>query len=239
MRRRDLLAGVGSVGVLAGAGGILWRGLPVGANEPTEADAASDEDEDEDDGPIELETIDATGSEEGTIEVPNDGVTVAMFFSPSCGNCQALMPNLREAREQLREEYGDDLTVVSVTSQRSEDELRDWWDEHDGNWSLGFDPGRSLGVSYQVVGYPVVIVVDETGEKHWHENGVLDTRRIYYGVSPVLDEYQEQTQSAADEEVDEPAGNETSSADEPDDATASNETNESDPSADAEDAEDA
>ncbi|OIB58703.1 TlpA family protein disulfide reductase [Natrialba sp. SSL1] len=202
MRRRDLVAGVGSLGILAGAGGVLWRGLPVG-NESPAADSSGDEDADDDsDGPIVLETIDATGSEEGTIEVPNDGVTVAMFFAPSCGTCQSLMPHLREASDQLNEEYGDDVTVVSVTSTRSEDELREWWDEHDGNWYLGHDPGRSLGVSYRVVGYPVIIVVDENGEKHWHENGVLDARRIYYGAAPVLDEYRERTQESDDADDD-------------------------------------
>ncbi|ELY88730.1 alkyl hydroperoxide reductase/ thiol specific antioxidant/ Mal allergen [Natrialba hulunbeirensis JCM 10989] len=211
MRRRDLIAGVGSLGILAGAGGVLWRGLPVG-DEPPAADANGDEDTDDDSGgPIVLETIDATGSEEGTIEVPNDGVTVAMFFAPSCGTCQSLMPNLREASDQLNEEYGDDVTVVSITSNRSEDELREWWDEHDGNWYLGHDPGRSLGVSYRVVGYPVVIVVDENGEKHWHENGVLDARRIYYGAAPVLDEYRERTQAADDADDAEAEPSETDS----------------------------
>ncbi|ADD06022.1 thioredoxin domain protein [Natrialba magadii ATCC 43099] len=209
MRRRDLIAGVGSLGVLAGAGGVLWRGIPVG-DEPPAADAGGDEDteDDDSDGPIVLETIDATGSEEGTIEVPNDGVTVVMFFSPSCGSCQALMPNLREASDQLNEEYGDDVTIVSVTSNRSEDELREWWDEHDGNWYLGHDPGRTLGVTYQVVGYPVIIVIDENGEKHWDENGVINPRQIYYGAAPVIDEYRERTEAAddADDAEEEPSG---------------------------------
>ncbi|ELY94947.1 alkyl hydroperoxide reductase/ thiol specific antioxidant/ Mal allergen [Natrialba chahannaoensis JCM 10990] len=207
MRRRDLIAGVGSLGILAGAVGVLWRGLPV-RDEPPAADSSGDTDSDDSGGPIVLETIDATGSEEGTLEVPNDGVTVAMFFAPSCGNCQALMPNLREASDQLHEEYGDDVTVVSITSNRSEDELREWWDEHDGNWYLGHDPGRTLGVTYRVAGYPVIIVIDENGEKHWHKNGVLGARRIYYGAAPVLDEYQERTQAAdgADDAEEEPSG---------------------------------
>ncbi|WP_049915169.1 TlpA family protein disulfide reductase [Natrialba taiwanensis] len=203
MKRRTLLAGVGSVGVLAGAGGILSGAIPIDSfTEPRSANTPSGNGDgtDGDDGPIELETIEATGSEAGTLEVPNDGVTVAMFFAPSCGNCQALMPQLRAARDELKEEYGDDLTVVSLTAERDHDELREWWDEHDGNWYLGFQSGRSLAGSYQVVGYPVVIIIDENGEKHRHMTGNPDARKLKYAIEPELEAYRERAAETEDEE---------------------------------------
>ncbi|MGQ3721062.1 TlpA family protein disulfide reductase [Natrialba aegyptia] len=201
MKRRTLLAGVGSVGVLVGAGGILSGAIPIDSfGEPRSANTPSgNADGTDGDGPIELETIEATGSEAGTLEVPNDGVTVAMFFAPSCGNCQALMPQLRSARDELKEEYGDDLTVVSITPEQDHDELREWWDEHSGNWYLGFHSGRSLASAYQVVGYPVVIIIDENGEKRRHMTGNPDARKLKYAIEPELEAYRERAAEAESE----------------------------------------
>ncbi|ELZ00153.1 TlpA family protein disulfide reductase [Natrialba asiatica] len=222
MKRRTLLAGVGSVGVLAGAGGILSGAVPVDSfTEPRSGNTPTETTGETDDGPIELETIEATGSEAGTLEVPNDGVTVAMFFAPSCGNCQALMPELRAARDELKEEYGDDLTVVSITPEQDHDELREWWDEHSGNWYLGFHSGRSLASSYQVVGYPVVIIIDENGEKHRHMTGNPDARKLKYAIEPELEAYRER---AAETESEGDGENETDTDGETENESAARET---------------
>lgn len=203
MNRRELIAGIGSVGVLGGAGTVLWRGLPSFSD--ASSGAADDENSND---PLEVETIDAQGSEAGSISVPDDSVMAIMFFSTGCGNCQAQMAQLAMAREELDGEYGDTVRFLSATYQtpetKPEDELREWWTTHSGNWHVGYDSG--LASSYSVVGFPVTIVVDTAGDKHWEETGVQSTDRIVDAVESVLetetfddDSGEESTDESADE----------------------------------------
>ncbi|SIS05642.1 TlpA family protein disulfide reductase [Natronorubrum thiooxidans] len=184
MNRRELLAGIGSVGVLGGAGTVLVRGLPSFGDDGSEtADGENDR------NPLEVETIHAEGSEAGTFAVPTDGVTTIMFFTTGCGNCQAQMPRLAAAREELVDKHGDRVQFLSATYQTPdtlpEADLREWWTTHSGNWNVGYDSG--LAGSYGVVGFPVTIVVDTDGEKHWEETGVQGTDRIVGAVESVLE----------------------------------------------------
>lgn len=191
MRRRELLAGVGSVGALAGGTGIVLGGLPSFGGEPA-ADTGGD---DGSEWPIEVATIDARGSDGGTVTVPNDGITLAEFFVTGCGKCQAQMPRLAEARSRLVDDYGDDLTVLSVTYQSADsmpdDELRSWWRNHDGNWAVGRDTTSSLAANYGIFGYPVTIVVDETGEKRWEKRGVGSSDDIVQAVEAAFESLEE------------------------------------------------
>ena len=199
MNRRELIAGVGSLGVLGGAGAVLWNGLPsFGDNSPGSADDESTGD------PLEVETIDAQGSEAGSITVPDDSVMAIMFFSTGCGSCQTQMQELGPAREELADQYGDAVRVMSVTYQtpetKPEDELREWWTTHDGDWHIGYDSG--LATSYNVVGFPVTIVVDTNGDKQWEENGVQSADRIVEAVESVLEAEAEAEDEASDEDTD-------------------------------------
>ncbi len=173
--------------MLGGSIALLRNGMPDvgGDGGPTPAD------DDVSDGPVEVETIDARGSEAGTVAVPADRVTVVSFFVTGCGQCQAHMPHLAEARQELREDYGSDVRFLSVTYQSlgkmPPDELRDWWTAHDGNWAVGYDPDSTLAASYGVVGYPVTVVVDADGENRWQEKGIVDPETIVEAAEPVLD----------------------------------------------------
>jgi len=81
MRRREVLAGLGSVGVVAGAGAVAAFGVP-----------SFDDDSDGSSGlvgrqhePYEIETVDAPGSEAGTVTVPApDQPTFIDFFATWC-----------------------------------------------------------------------------------------------------------------------------------------------------------
>ncbi|WP_306056817.1 TlpA family protein disulfide reductase [Natronococcus wangiae] len=186
MKRRELVAGVGSLGVLAGAGALLRRGPP--SFEDAEDDSPADDGTS--DGPIEVETIEARGSDAGLMTVPSDGVTVLMCFVNACGICQSQVPRLAEARASLQEDHPDDVTFLSVTYDSREqippDELRDWWTTHGGNGYVSYDAGE-LAQRYRVVGYPVTVVVDSDGEEHWRETGTTAASTVVGAVESVLE----------------------------------------------------
>ncbi|WP_254522993.1 TlpA family protein disulfide reductase [Natrinema caseinilyticum] len=198
MRRRELIAGVGSLGVLAGAAGIVLGGVPSFGNERSASSS------DGDSGlPVEIETIDARGSEAGTVAVPNGDVTVVMFFVTGCGTCQGQMPRLAEAHSRLVDTHGDGLTVLSATYQSKDmmptDELRTWWRDHSGNWTVGYDPQSSLAANYGVAGFPVTIVIDRQGEKRWEKLGVVRSDDIVAAVESVIETSERRTSNATNE----------------------------------------
>ncbi|AFZ72074.1 TlpA family protein disulfide reductase [Natronobacterium gregoryi] len=185
MNRRELVAGVVSLGVLGGAATALWRGLP--AADGVDSAAKPEVDESVDDGPLEIETIDARGSEGGTLTVPTDGITVVTSFSVTCTQCQRMMPPLSDAYERLEDDDGDAVTFVSIFPPTDESELREWWREHDGNWPVGFDPGRRFRTQYGVMGTDL-LVIDANGEKRWQTDRVLESHRYARNVERVLEE---------------------------------------------------
>ncbi|MFC4436930.1 MULTISPECIES: TlpA family protein disulfide reductase [Natrialbaceae] len=189
MRRRELVAGVGSVGVLAGAGALLRHGPPT-FEDDEDGESTADDGDDSDGGPIEVETIDARGSDAGTLTVPSDDVTVLMFFVNACGNCQAQVSRLTEARAQLQEDHPDDVTFLSVTYDSREqiptDDLRDWWTTHGGDGFVSYD-ASDLMQRYSAVGYPVTIVVGAEGEAHWRETGTTAASSLVSAVESVLE----------------------------------------------------
>lgn len=192
MKRREVVAGLASAGILGGGGAVLWRGLPFGNGRGSarrSADGGGGETADSVD-PLAIDVLEderSTDDAPDALAVPNDGVTLAMIFSPVCSRCRALMPELATAREQLRDEYGDALTVLSVTSQQTPDRLRDWWAENDGQWLLGYDPDRKLGERYDVVGHPTLLAIDDTGTLQWDNRGRLAVEQIVENVAPVLE----------------------------------------------------
>jgi len=198
MRRREIVAGLGSVGTIAGAGGLLLGdGFSFGA------DTADADDGSDDGGPITVETIDARGSDAGTLPVPNGDIMVIELFVTGCGNCQAQMPNLAEAHARLVADHGDELTFLGATYQSPDGkppaEFREWWRSHDGNWPVGYDPTGDIAAQYGIVGYPVTVVIDGDGEKRWEKLGVTSPDVIVDHVESVLETSSDgETNSSAD-----------------------------------------
>ena len=85
MRRRDTLAGLASLGVLAGGGIVAVRGLPSIDSDPSETNA---EDTTGDPEQFTIETAEAQGSEAGEIDLPAlDQPTFIDFFGTWCPPC--------------------------------------------------------------------------------------------------------------------------------------------------------
>lgn len=159
MRRREALAGVASLGVLGGGGVLAVGGVPSlngGDEEPAH-------------DPIEVRTVEAPGSEAGTVSVPEAGtIYVLDFFATTCSICQSLMPTLAEANDELP----DDVSLLSVTIETDDGAIRDFWTEHGGDWTVGTDSDPiELYPAHEIVGTPTMIVMDGDGVVHWRRKG--------------------------------------------------------------------
>lgn len=179
VRRRAFVAGTASV---AAIGGCL--------DDVTGRDDGSgdgDEDDVDDSPPFEVRTVDAPGSEAGTLQVPTDGRVMLLNFTRLfCPTSEGLLSNVDEAQDSL-----EDATVVSVVDgssgpQPTPAELADWWAEQDGNWTVGIDERGLLNDHYDVAGFPVLVAIDGDGEVHWREDGPATPREMVSGVETAL-----------------------------------------------------
>ena len=221
MRRRDVLAGVGSLGVLGGAGVLASRGLPSsgtdGGSEPV------DPGQDGEDGgpapPFTVETVDAPGSEAGTVTVPGENdVMAVMFFMPTCGICQDMM----SVHGRVRNAVDDDrVTFLGAlhpnyanTTDMTASELASWWVEYDGNWPVGIAPTELVDY-YDVFSHPITTVFDADGEQYLSAHGYLERDAIVDPIEEALAAVSDDDEDASEdaneaESDDEPATNDSS-----------------------------
>ena len=185
MRRRDVLAGLGGAGVVAGGGAVAVFGVPSTGGL---LDRGSDADCHD---PLEIETIDAPGSEAGTILVPDpERATFVDLFGTWCPPCIEQMPALAEANQRI----GDEVLFCSVTNENvgengsiTEAELADWWDEHGGNWSVGHDPAAEITARYLEGGFPTAVAIDAGGCVRWSDAGVKTADELVAGIERALE----------------------------------------------------
>lgn len=192
MRRRELIAGIGSIATLGAAGAIAIGGFPSIDGSTAGQDGAVDGGATDGDSTgesrsveqIPIETIDAPGSEAGEVRVPAaDQPTFIDFFGTWCPPCIDQMPALAEANERV----GDEVLFISVTTEAvgrsvTEDEVVEWWDTHGGNWLLGIDPTAELAAQYNPPGYPSAFAIDTTGTVQWSDSGVKTADELVAGI---------------------------------------------------------
>lgn len=189
VRRRELVAGVGSLGVLTGGGAVVWRGGFGGSG--TADSAAADDDEPT--GPIAVEPVNAAEIGTQSVTVPAEGAdaTVITFFSTNCAPCHEEIGNVAAVRTELADDYGDSLRFVSVPFESpdvvSAAELREWWDTYGGDWPVGFDPEYRLRDRYSPLGMPTTTVLDGDGTKHWMNTGPHQEDKLVDEIRPVLE----------------------------------------------------
>ena len=156
MRRRDFVAG--AVGLAA-----LGAGAAYASTSPDEEAIQ----------PVEVETLDAPGSEGGAVEVPRRGeVSLVEFFATWCTVCQGMMGDLRE----VDDEVGDKVQMVSVSNEPvghtvTKDEVVGWWRENGGAWTVGIDDDLLLTDALGATGVPTTVVLDENNEVVASERG--------------------------------------------------------------------
>lgn len=181
MRRRRLLAGLASAGVVGGAGLVATGAAPdmLGGG-----DAAAEPVE-----PTTIDTVDAPGSRDGDVTIPaEDRATFVDFFGTWCAPCVEQMPALGEAEDRV----GDEVLFVSVTTEDvggslSEEAVVDWWRENDGDWLVAADVTAELAAKLDVGGYPTAVALDAAGRIQWSESGVHTADELVAGIETALD----------------------------------------------------
>jgi thiol-disulfide isomerase/thioredoxin len=161
MNRRRLLSALAGLGLTGGSLFAVSQGLPGG---PETVSAR-------------VETIDARGSDAGRVRVPVPGqpVTVLDLFATWCGPCREQM----EALGTVHREYGDRAAFVSVTNERvggtlTRADIQEWWQRHDGDWTVGLDPESDLMAALGADGLPYLAVVGRSGTVRWAHAGLVD-----------------------------------------------------------------
>ncbi|RDZ65010.1 TlpA family protein disulfide reductase [Haloferax sp. Atlit-12N] len=191
MRRRALLSLLAGAGV-AGLAGCLGDGAASEGSAETTADdsagtASATASPDSGDLPLVVDTVEAQGSSAGEAQIPVAGTpTVLDLFATWCAPCVAQMESLRT----LHDEFGDDVAFVSVTNERlggglTMDDIRDWWAEHDGNWTVGHDPDSNLMRAVRANGLPYLVVFDADGSITWTHRGLASEENLRAAVEDV------------------------------------------------------
>lgn len=186
MNRRRILVGAGIFGALVGGGFLVVRGVPWGngSSEPTE------DREPQPEPPFEIRTIEAQGSQEGSVTVPDpEWLTVLNFTRTACPTSEGYLENLAAAREDVDDgrvrfvsvlEYGRDPTDT-------DEAFADWWAEHDGEWTLGIDDDGALVEYYDGSNTPATVLVGGDGTVHWEQGGTPRPSEIVAEVESALE----------------------------------------------------
>ncbi|MFC7074212.1 TlpA family protein disulfide reductase [Halovenus rubra] len=167
MRRREALAGLGSLGVFGAGAAFAFGDLGLSGNEERVES-------------VELPQIDAPGSTADTAVVPESGrVTYVTMFATWCSTCKAKMDPLNEAARNV----ADTVQFISVTNEAigqtvQPADVAEWWREHDGNWPVAYDEDLALTQALDASGVPYSAVIDANNRVTSTELGYSDAEAI-------------------------------------------------------------
>lgn len=194
--RRAFVASIPTVLVVSGCLETLEDGTETDGNGTGDDETGTDADDA--DPRFEVTTVDAPGSDPGTVGVPPDGqVQLVNFSRITCPTSRDMLSRVGEARDRLAESttVGPDgavhvLTVVDGSSgaDPTPAELADWWAEQDGDWTVGIDEDGTLFDHHDVSVTPTTIAIDGTGTVHYRDEDATTSSNLVAGVERALEE---------------------------------------------------
>jgi thiol-disulfide isomerase/thioredoxin len=132
---------------------------------------------------LEVDTLSVAGSPGETVRVqPPGNVAVLDFFATWCAPCKPQMAHLRRVRQR----FGSDVFLLSITSERDRDAVRSFWREHDGTWPVALDPELRVSERYGAHRLPTLLVVGPDGSERWRHVGLASDERIAAEVERAL-----------------------------------------------------
>lgn len=188
--------------VVLGVGAIALTPLS-GCLEETDPGPDGDDDSDDSDdaareaSSYQVKTIDAPGSTAGTVAVPaTERIQLVNFTRRLCPTSEGLLTEIDDARAELAEsesieadESVDTLSVIDGDSDErpTEEELAEWWDDHDGDWPIGFDDDGALFDALEIAVRPTTVVLDDTGTVHWRTEGDTSASNLVSAIETALE----------------------------------------------------
>lgn len=197
MDRRRVVAAIGSlfvaiVGIALGRAYVFDGDADGAPNDGTgAANGAAGPDPEP---PFEVETIDATGSEAGTVTIPPAGVGLLNVARTRCLTTEGMLSSIAGARDALQADGPPAAESVSyltvIPPERSPGEppadFADWWADHDGDWTLGVDRESRLFDHYRVRGFPTTILFVD-GTVHWRERGDVSAGTLRNAIEAAIE----------------------------------------------------
>jgi thiol-disulfide isomerase/thioredoxin len=173
MERRELLAGLGALGVVGAGAATAFTNFDV-TDVAAQENGSSNEGENEYEvAPLELPRFEAPGSTAGTETVPEPGrVTFITLFATWCPTCKREMEPLGTVADQV----SDDVQFLSVTNEPvgqtvDREDVVEWWAENDGDWPLAHDEDLELTMALEAPGVPYTVVLDADNRITWADGG--------------------------------------------------------------------
>lgn len=100
------------------------------------------------------------------------------FWATWCPPCREEMPDI----EKMKEKYGNDLTIIAVSSAESKDTVAAFLQEYSYTFSIYLDEDSSISRTYQLSAIPTSYFIDEDGIIQQKSVGAIDfeSMEAYY-----------------------------------------------------------